>query len=125
MKERLGDLKLYSFIHPDSLNQRVWEVEQLKLATGKYAEEGQTYWSTIFICTSEEEAHKYIYPVTHSLWEHKKGNVYRVLMLTNMTATDGRYPKTISYENIDTGERYSRPLKQWHSSMTPLVDCTK
>jgi hypothetical protein len=44
---KIGDLRIIEFIHPDSMNVTVWEVEQLTLATGKYAKEGQTYWENI------------------------------------------------------------------------------
>ncbi len=60
MQEQLGDLRLNSFIHPDSLNQKVWEVEQLVEATGQYALKGETYWKHACVCTSKEEAEEYI-----------------------------------------------------------------
>ena len=40
----IGDVRIDEFIHPDSVCVTVWEVRQFSLATGKYAEEGQTYW---------------------------------------------------------------------------------
>ena len=121
-RTRVGDLKVRGFIHPDSLNQKVWEVEQLKEFTGKYAAEGEAYWGGIALCTSEEEALAYMHPVAFSLWEHTVGTTYRVVSLTNMTATDERYPKTIVQENTETGELWSRPLSKWHASMTLIED---
>ena len=63
-----------------------------------------------------------IRPVPFSLWEHSKGQTYRVVSLTNMTATDVRYPKTVVYENTETGELWSRPLSEWHTSMTLIEE---
>lgn len=42
----IGDLRLREFIHPDG-GMRVWSVQQLCLATGKYASEGDTWWKTL------------------------------------------------------------------------------
>jgi hypothetical protein len=67
---------------------------------------------------NEEEAESIIPPREGSMWEHTKGGLYKVKLLTNMTATDVRYPKTVVYENTDTGELWSKPLSGWHTSMT-------
>lgn len=43
----LGDVRVRDFIHPDSIGVKVWEVEQLSLANGKYAKPGQTCWRNV------------------------------------------------------------------------------
>jgi len=55
---KIGDLRLKEFTHPDSINVTVWDVEIVKLATGKYAEEGQTYWGRVTLepFTDRQEA---------------------------------------------------------------------
>jgi hypothetical protein len=52
-------------------------------------------------------------------WRHKNGCEYYVLFLTNDTSTDPDYPVTVVYIG-DNGRRWSRPLSDWHRSMTPM-----
>ena len=60
-----------------------------------------------------------IKPEKWSLWEHNNGILYRVLMLTNVdTERPDQYPVTVVYENAVTGSVWSRPLTEWHRSMT-------
>ena len=47
MSDKLGDVKLVEFIHPDSIGVVVWSVYQYSLARGKYATEGQMYWKNV------------------------------------------------------------------------------
>lgn len=44
---KLNDVRVREFIHPDSINVTVWEVEKVSLCTGKYAEKGDMYWKRI------------------------------------------------------------------------------
>ena len=55
---KIGDLRIVSFKHPDSLNQTVWNVEQLILSTGQYSIPGSSHWSvtTIEPFSDEDEA---------------------------------------------------------------------
>lgn len=60
------------------------------------------------------------WPTLQSLWQHRNGNVYRVLMFTNVeTDRQREYPTTIVYQNIKSGNRYSRRLIDWDRSMAP------
>ena len=43
----IGELRITERIHPDSLGVKVYEVEQVKVACGKYAKEGELYWSRV------------------------------------------------------------------------------
>lgn len=54
-----------------------------------------------------------------SIWTHRNGNVYSVLMFTN--TQDGsyyKYPPTVVYRNVHNGNNYSRKLSDWHGSMS-------
>lgn len=51
-------------------------------------------------------------------WKHYNGNEYEVLMFTNELSTNPKYPVTVVYKNIHTGSTWSKPLDDWHRSMT-------
>lgn len=56
-------------------------------------------------------------PTKGSLWLHEKSaNKYRVITITNLHATDKRYPVTVVYKGHD-GKLWSRPLSEWSNSM--------
>lgn len=55
-------------------------------------------------------------PANNSKWKHTSGKIYRVLMLTNLSATKEDYPITVVYED-SKGDIWSRPLSKWHDSM--------
>ena len=63
-------------------------------------------------------------PEANSIWVHTSGTLYQVLMLTNVHATDPRYPVTVVYQTCDqslsVAKRgpWSRPLIHWHENMT-------
>ncbi len=46
---KIGDLRIVSFKHPDSLNQTVWNVEQRILSIGQYSIPGSSHWSVTTI----------------------------------------------------------------------------
>lgn len=52
-----------------------------------------------------------------SRWRHTNGNEYVVLFLTNENSTRPNYPVTVVYAGPG-GHRWSRPLSDWHRSMT-------
>ena len=61
----------------------------------------------------------------NSVWSHHSGRVYKVLFFTNGEGERApKYPKTVVYENVDNGNRYSRPLDDWHRSMTLIRNPT-
>lgn len=56
-----------------------------------------------------------------SLWRHTNGNLYRALMMANIhTERPDQYPVTVVYEGVENGKIWSRPLSEWHRSMTEV-----
>jgi len=56
-------------------------------------------------------------PKVGSIWLHKKGDLYRVLAISNMPDED-RYPRTVVYQNVNTDAVWSRPARDWLRSFT-------
>lgn len=57
-----------------------------------------------------------------SIWEHRNGDIYAVILLANLNATrTGEYPVTIVYTGAD-GQVWSRPLSRWNRSMTEVME---
>jgi hypothetical protein len=64
-------------------------------------------------------------PKLGSVWRHKNGNVYRVILITNELSKKAEYPITVCYENFHalpdgTRGKWSRHLRRWHGSMTEI-----
>lgn len=58
-------------------------------------------------------------PRIGSVWKHRNGNVYSVVLYTNVeTGREDKYPHTIVYRNVHNGKHYSRKLSGWHRSMS-------
>lgn len=59
-------------------------------------------------------------PQLWSVWEHyNKKTTYEILAITNESSEDQtRYPTTVVYRGLDNGKLWSRPLWDWHRSMT-------
>lgn len=56
-------------------------------------------------------------PNIGSTWKHKKGMMFKVLMITNIyTGNRKKYPLTVVYENMATGSLWSKPLSEWYES---------
>ena len=57
-----------------------------------------------------------------SRWAHSNGSTYAVLLITNENSEDqDHYPTTVVYRDYD-GRTWSRPLSDWHRSMTKMED---
>ena len=57
-----------------------------------------------------------------SEWRHTNGNLYHVLCIANEhTERPDQYPVTVVYQG-DNGRIWSRPLSDWHRSMTPNAE---
>lgn len=67
-------------------------------------------------------------PAPGEWWRHKNGNLYKVLLLTNLP-DEPRYPKTVVYQTVVTGQGdgcvyrkdgpiWSRRFDDWHRSFT-------
>jgi hypothetical protein len=61
---------------------------------------------------------KHIKPLIGSVWMHRNGINYQVLLFTNVGGSKANYQEQIVYTNIHNGLVYSRPLSDWHRSMT-------
>lgn len=62
-------------------------------------------------------------PAENSVWRHKNGNEYLVLLVTNLDAFADRrdeFPPTIAYRRLKDGTCWSRPLDKWHGSFTEI-----
>ena len=61
------------------------------------------------------------HPEIGSVWQHHNGNIYTVFCLSNRgIPAREKYPLTVTYRNIHTGELYSRRASDWLRSMTEL-----
>lgn len=61
-------------------------------------------------------------PAPGQLWQHRNGNQYTILLLTNEKAdveNREKYPVMIVYRGTN-GYVWSRKLDDWHRSMTHL-----
>lgn len=56
-------------------------------------------------------------PKQFSRWQHRNGNTYLVLVITNLLDTTD-YPMTVVYQNDENGTMWSRPVRDWHRSFT-------
>lgn len=56
-------------------------------------------------------------PRVEDLWRHKNGNTYRVLFVTNLGKRSEEHPPQVVYAGA-FGNVWSRPLSDWHRSMT-------
>lgn len=62
-------------------------------------------------------------PRVNSMWTHKNGTQYRVIVIANDNADrQFDYPTTIVYINTANFTIWCRPLSKWHSSFTPYID---
>lgn len=59
-------------------------------------------------------------PKEGSMWLHKNGHVYTVIMNTNIGSEREDYPPTVVYKNED-GVAYSKPLETFFRSRIPYV----
>lgn len=60
-------------------------------------------------------------PTPGSVWKHRNGNHYAVVMIANgESERQENYPTTVVYRNVENGNVYSRKLSDWHRSMTEI-----
>lgn len=50
-------------------------------------------------------------------YSHKRGGQYRIIGVGNTTATDPDYPPTVAYENIETGEFWTKGVERFADGM--------
>lgn len=72
-------------------------------------------------CFKEASMKDSLIPKVTSKWRHKNGNIYTVLLVTNLAAQIDEYPVTVVYcdERLNF---WSRPLSHWHGSMTLIQE---
>ena len=57
-----------------------------------------------------------------SRWTHRNGGIYAVILIANEhSENQDRYPTTVVYRDYD-GRTWSKPLSDWHRSMTKMED---
>ena len=57
-----------------------------------------------------------------SRWRHSNGNTYTVILIANKNSENqDRYPTTVVYMDYN-GRTWSKPLSDWHRSMTKMED---
>lgn len=60
-------------------------------------------------------------PKVGSIWDHKNGSTYTVLMIYNRKSDrQDEYPVTVIYERLSDGTVWSRPLSRWYGSFTEI-----
>lgn len=60
-------------------------------------------------------------PEENSLWRHKSGLSYRVIVVSNLKADrQDEYPITITYRRCMDNTVWSRPLSKWYGSFTQI-----
>lgn len=57
-------------------------------------------------------------PQKDSKWQHRNGVVYTVLGVSNTESVNEKHPPDVIYVG-ESGSLWSRPLSDWHRSMTP------
>ena len=59
-------------------------------------------------------------PEIGSVWTHDKtGNLYTVEMISNVgTTKPDDFPVTVIYRSFETDDLWSRPVAEWHRSMS-------
>lgn len=60
-------------------------------------------------------------PKPGTRWQHRNGNVYTVLILTNQKDRPDAYPRTVVYYGPDA-RFWSRPASDWSRSFVPYVE---
>lgn len=61
-------------------------------------------------------------PKLNSSWQHKNGNLYEIICVSNLDASNQEeYPITIVYKGHDN-RIWSRPLSRWYASFTEVKD---
>lgn len=61
-------------------------------------------------------------PEIGTKWKHYNGTLYVVDDISNLESTKVEYPPTVFYRNLHTNSKWSRPLSDWHRSMTRIPD---
>lgn len=77
--------------------------------------------------TTKEELQKMmttLHGITEgTIWKHRNGNEYQVIGFANLGTTNpNRYPLTVIYRNTSNGSTWTRPVHDWHRSMTEVKD---
>ena len=58
-------------------------------------------------------------PEPNSHWRHRNGHLYTVMFITNTAKLSEKHPPDVVYKG-SYGRMWSRPLSDWHRSMTKL-----
>lgn len=58
------------------------------------------------------------FPAPGSIWRHYNGLEFKVLFITASNADHPEYPAHVVYKGLHNGKKWTRPLHDWHRSMT-------
>ena len=62
-------------------------------------------------------------PRVNSMWTHKNGQRYRVILIANDNPDrQAEYPTNVVYTNTSNFTTWCRPLSKWYSSFIPYID---
>lgn len=60
-----------------------------------------------------------VIPEPNTIWKHRTGKLYTVVVIANRLATDKRYPITVVYKDGEDNI-WTRPFSDWYQSMTAV-----
>ena len=62
-------------------------------------------------------------PAPNSIWQHKNGDQYQVILIANEhTERPNEYPITVVYRRLKDDKVWSRTLSRWHGSFTLISE---
>jgi hypothetical protein len=98
-----------TFSHEEQ-RKRGWVTEMLDRADAKASE-------SLHLCKPAPAP----VPTPGSVWSHKNGNHYAVILISNAESErQDKYPTTVVYQNVENGKVYNRKLSDWHRSMSTV-----
>lgn len=59
-------------------------------------------------------------PAEGSLWHHRNGLLFKVLMVVN-EPNNAKYPQIVVYEGVHNGKRWGKSLATWYASMVKVT----
>jgi len=54
----------------------------------------------------------------NTVWQHSNGNLYSILVVTNLHSQNPNYTPVVVYQGSSNGHIWSRPIEDWFRSFT-------